>query len=282
MNDYINLERCVTGFSLDNQYIDCISNDSVIKIDRDTKKVVHSTKLFKKEGFSRDLIANDNFLFIRDFFTLYILDKVDYSCISTIQLGTDLKTDICGMTIDKNNIYACIRNGKISVIDIDKHTIKGTYQILHGSVWDLRSYNNILIGGSVNGELFFLDNSKLVIRNKLLLGTQNIGSVLLHENYVYAAGQDKALYIVDISSRKCIKKKRNVHNRMFDCAAIYKDVIITISYPLSVISFWDKDTLEFKRSITIPLRLSGRTVLENDTLYIASRNINGIVSLNLN
>lgn len=282
MNEYVNFNKCVTGFSLDNQYIDCISNDSVIKIDRNTKKVVHSTKLFQKEGFSRDLIANDNFLFIRDFYTLYILDKVDYSCKSTIQLGTDLKTDICGMTIDKNNIYACIRNGKISVIDIDNHTIKGTYQISCGSIWDLHSYNNILIGGSVNGELFFLDNSELVISNKLLLGKQNIASILLHENVVYAAGQDKALYLVDISSRECIKKKNNVHNRMFDCVGIYKDLIITISYPLSLISFWDKDTLEFKKSITIPLKLSGRTVLENDTLYIASRNINGIVSLDLN
>lgn len=33
--------------------------------------------------------------------------------------------------------------------------------------------------------------------------------------------------------------------------------------------------------LNIPLKLSGRTVIEHDTLYLASKNINGIISFDL-
>ncbi len=281
MNYLINLEKCVTGFCLDRQFIDCISNDSLFKIDRQTKEIVCSTKLFKKEGFSRNLIANDELLFIRDFYTLYILDKKNYSCVSTLQLGANLSSDICGMTIDEKNIYACMRNGSITVIDIRNLTIQGMYRISDGSIWDLHAYNNILIGGNVEGKLLFIDKIKMEPVASILLCKQNIGKLSLHKNYLYAAGQDKALYLVDIVSGECIAKKRNAHKRMFDCVGIYNDFIITISYPCNEISFWNKETLELVWSINIPLSLAGRTIIENDTLYIASRNINGIILFDL-
>lgn len=281
MNDYVNLKKCVTGFSLDNDYVHCISDDSIIKIDRHTKEVVYSTKLFKKEGFSRNLIANDKSLFIRDFYTLYIIDKQDYSKVSILQLGTDLSSDICGMTIDKNNIYTCIRNGQLRIIDINSHTIKGSYHISPASIWGLGTYKNLLIGGSVDGKILFVDNSKFEILKTISLSKQNIGSISIHNNYLFAASQDKALYLVDIISGECIVKKRKVHNRMFDCVGIYKDNFITISYPSREIAFWNKETLELNKLINIPLKLSGRAVLENDMLYIASRNINGIISLDM-
>lgn len=281
MNYLITVDKCVTGFSVDNQFIDMISNDSVIKIEKETKEIVCSTKLFKKEGFSRNLIANDKFLLIRDFCTLYILDKINYSCISTFQLGTDLSTDICGMTIDENNIYACIRNGSIIVIDIPSLTIKGQYNVSSSSIWDISSYHNILIGGNVEGKLLLIDKLKMEPINSILLSKQNIGTVFIHKQYVYAAGQDKTLYLVDIDQGECISKKRNAHKRMFDCVGIYKDLFITISYPCSEISFWNKETLEFVQSINIPLSLSGRTFIDNNLMYVASRNINGIISLDL-
>lgn len=68
---------------------------------------------------------------------------------------------------------------------------------------------------------------------------------------------------------------------MFDCVGIYNDHIITISYPCSEIAFWNKETLKLESTINIPLKLSGRTVIEHDTLYLASKNINGIISFDL-
>jgi hypothetical protein len=55
MNYLVNLEKCVTGFCIDDHFVDCISNESVYKIDKHTKEIIYSKKLFKKEGFSRNL-----------------------------------------------------------------------------------------------------------------------------------------------------------------------------------------------------------------------------------
>ncbi|WMJ88947.1 hypothetical protein [Anaerocolumna sp. MB42-C2] len=281
MNYFITMNKCVTGFRVDNQFIDCISNDSVFKIDKQTKEIVYSTKLFKKEGFSRNLISNHELLIIRDFYTLYILDKNNYSCVSTFQLGTDLRTDICGMTMDETNIYACIRNGSIIVIELSNLTIKGVYHVSSSSIWDIKVYSNVLIGGNVEGNLLLIDKIKMEPMTSMILGKQNIGSISLQKNKVYAAGQDKTLYFVDLEHRTCITNKRNVHKRMFDCVGIYNNFFITISYPCSEISFWNKETLEFVGSINIPLSLSGRTFIEDNILFVASRNINGIISLDL-
>ena len=281
MNYLVNLEKCVTGFCIDNQFVDCISDESIYKIDKYTKEIICSTKLFKKEGFSRNLIANDNLLIIRDFYTLYILDKNSYTILSILQLGTDLSSDICGMTIDEMNIYTCMRNGSINVIDIKNFTVQEITHLSSTSIWGLHNYNDILVGTNVGGELLFINKTKMELNKSIPLSKQNIGSFLLDMNYVYVACQDKTIYLVDITSGKCISKKRNAHKKMFDCVGIYKNYIITISYPCSEITFWNKDTLEMESIINIPLRLSGRTIIDNDTLHIASRNINGIISLDL-
>lgn len=69
---------------------------------------------------------------------------------------------------------------------------------------------------------------------------------------------------------------KNVHKKMFDCAGIYENNLITISYPCSEIAFWNKDTLEKVKVINTPLKLSGRTHIEKDSMYLSSRNILGI------
>lgn len=69
---------------------------------------------------------------------------------------------------------------------------------------------------------------------------------------------------------------------MFKCIGVYGDMLITVSYPCSEIAFWDKETLEKRKAITVPLRLPGRAHIEDDSLYIASRNILGIDRIRLN
>ena len=56
---------------------------------------------------------------------------------------------------------------------------------------------------------------------------------------------------------------------------------MTVSHPCSDIAFWDKDTLEKLWVLQVPLKLSGRTYIEGDDLYISSRNILGIDIINL-
>ena len=74
---------------------------------------------------------------------------------------------------------------------------------------------------------------------------------------------------------------KHVHKKMFVCAGIYKDMLITVSYPCSEIAFWNKETLEKKKMIHTPLKLSGCLHIEDEYMYICSRNILGIDRLKL-
>lgn len=66
---------------------------------------------------------------------------------------------------------------------------------------------------------------------------------------------------------------KKAHVKMFDCAGLYKDSLITVSYPCGEIAFWNKDTLERMKEIRVPLKLSGNTYIDSDKMYISSRNI---------
>ncbi len=57
---------------------------------------------------------------------------------------------------------------------------------------------------------------------------------------------------------------------------------MTVSYPCSEIALWNKDTLEKIKVLNTPLKLSGHTYIENNFMYICSRNILGIDKIKLN
>lgn len=191
-----------------------------------------------------------------------------------------MKSDICGITFDKDNIYASIRNGSVAVIN-RKTFENNIYKIFDYSLWNLESYNDNLISGTTNGKLLIIDKNDMVIKNSIDIGKQNIGTIIIDKNSVYTAGQDKKLSKIDLKELKCKALRRNAHIRMFDCIGIYGNTVITISYPSSEIGFWDKETLDLIKTIKIPLSLTGRTFIENDCLYISSRNIQGIILFHL-
>ena len=169
--------------------------------------------MFKKEGFARNLLANNDSLFIKDFCSLHIVNRNDFEYKKVLELGKDLSSDICGMAIDEKNIYACIRNDSITVIDIKKLEIKGNYQISNGSFWDLRIFNDSLVGGNVNGELIFINKNNMKNENTIVLNNQNIHNIVVDNNRIYAAGQNKTIYIVDGNNYSCINQKRNAHKK---------------------------------------------------------------------
>ena len=281
MEYLINTDKCVTGFFLDKNSVDYVSNRNIYKMDRKSGNIIKTAELFKKEGFARDLLANNELLFIKDFCSLHIVNKHEYNTKKVLELGTDLRSDICGMVIDEKNIYVCIRNGSITVIDMNEMEIKGNYQISNGSFWDIHVFADYLVGGNVNGELIFIDKKSMKIKDTIILNNQNIHNIVIDNNLIYAAGINKTIYIVDANQFNCINKKRNVHRKMFNCVGVYKKDLITVSYPCSEISFWNKETLEHKKTINIPLNLFGRTYIEKNKLYISSKNIMGIVVCNL-
>ena len=117
MEHMAQLGGIVTGFHVEEHYIDCMCGKNLVKIDKYSKEIVCHKPFFEKEGLSRKLTADDEQIFVYDFCTLYVLGQKNYELIGKWQLGNDLSSDICGMAVDSNTIYCSIRNGKIITID---------------------------------------------------------------------------------------------------------------------------------------------------------------------
>lgn len=272
--------KIVTGFNITAQCIDCMCGKNFIKIDKNTKDLICQKTVFEKDGLSRKLTADDEKIYVYDFCTLYVIDQKSYELLGKWQLGHDLSSDICGIAVDNDTIYCSIRNGKIITLDKQSYLIK-EYIVSESSMWSIKIYGSNLICGTVDGNLLLLDKSTLSIEKRLVLGKKNIGSLYINEKNLYAAGHDGKLFKIGMSNFEVETSVKNAHQKMFACAGICENMIATVSFPCSEITLWNKDTLEKIKVISTPLKLSGCTHIENNFMYISSRNISGIDRLAL-
>lgn len=280
MEHIAELGEIVTGFNITEQCIDCMCGKKLVKIDKYSRNIVCQQTVFKKEGLSRKLIADDKQIFVYDFCTLYVLWQKDYELLGKWQLGNDLSSDICGMAVDKDTIYCSVRNGKIITLDRRSHLLK-EFIVSESSMWSIKTCDKYMICGTVDGELLILDRSTFSIEKKLVLGRKNIGSLYIDGETLYAASHDGKLFKIDMKNFEINSLTKNAHKKMFNCAGIYENMLVTVSFPCSEIALWNKDTLEKIREICTPLKLSGCTHIENDLMYISSRNILGIDRIRL-
>ena len=280
MEHIAELGGIVTGFNVTEQCIDCMCGKNLVKIDKYSRDIICQKTIFEKEGLSRKLTADDEQIFVYDFCTLYVLNQKNYELLGKWQLGNDLSSDICGMAVDNDTIYCSIRNGKIITLDRKSYLIK-EFIVSESSMWSIKIYGPYLVCGTVDGKLLLLDKSNLSIEKELVLGKKNIGSLYIDGETLYAAGHDGKLFKISLRNFEVETSMKNVHKKMFDCAGICEDMLVTISYPCSEIALWNKDTLEKIKVINTPLKLSGRTHIENNFMYISSRNILGIDRIKL-
>lgn len=280
MEHVAELGGIVTGFHVTEQCIDCMCGKDLLKIDKHSRDIICQRTVFEKEGLSRKLIADDERIFIYDFCTLYVFNQKNYELLGKWQLGNDLSSDICGMAVDNKTLYCSIRNGKIITLDKQSYLMKA-FIVSESSMWSMKTYDQSLICGTVDGKLLLLDKSTLSIEKNLVLGKKNIGSLYIDGDTLYAASHDGKLFKIGMRNFEVEASMKNVHRKMFACAGICKDMLVTISYPCSEIALWNKDTLEKIKVMDTPLKLSGRTHIENDLMYISSRNILGIDKIKL-
>ena len=280
MEHIAELGGIVTGFNVTEHCIDCMCGKNLVKIDKHSREIIYQRTVFEKEGLSRKLAADDEYIFVYDFCTLYVLRQKDYGLIGKWRLGNDLSSDICGITFDDDSVYCSVRNGKIITVDRQLYLIK-EFIVYPSSMWSIKTYGSCLICGTVDGKVLLLDKSTLFIEKELVLGKKNIGSLHIDGETLYAAGHDGKLFKISIRNFEVESSVKNVHKKMFDCAGTYADMLVTVSYPCSEIAFWNKDTLEKIKVMNVPLKLSGRTYIENDFMYISSRNILGIDRIKL-
>lgn len=281
MEHMVELGGIVTGFNVTEQCIDCMCGKNLIKIDKRSRDIIFQKTVFEKEGLSRRLTADDEQIFVYDFCTLYVLSQKNYELLGKWQLGNDLSSDICGMAVDNDTIYCSIRNGKMITLDRQLYLVK-EFIVSESSMWSIKIYDPYLVCGTVDGKLLLLDKSTLSIEKKLVLGKKNIGSLYIDGETLYAASHDGKLFKISMRNFEIETSMKNVHKKMFVCAGIYEDMLVTVSYPCSEIAFWNKDTLEKIKVMNTPLKLSGRTHIENNFMYISSRNILGIDKIKLN
>lgn len=275
MEHIAELGGIVTGFHVTERCIDCMCGRDLIKIDRHSREILCRKTVFEKEGLSRKLVADDEWIYIYDFCTLYVLSQTDYSLLGKWQLGSDLSSDICGIAVDSDTIYCSIRNGKMVTLDKRSHLVK-EFAVSESSMWSVKPYGQHLICGTVGGKVLLLDKSTLSIAKELVLGKKNIASLCVDGETLYAASHDGKLFKIDMESFEIEASAKKAHKKMFACAGLYKDMLITVSFPCSEIAFWNKETLEKIKVMNVPLQLSGQTYIEDDFMYISSRNILGI------
>ena len=281
MEHLVELNGIVTGFHVAEHCIDCMCGKDLLKINKHSREIIYQKTVFEKEGLSRKLIADDEQIFIYDFCTLYVLNQKNYELLGKWQLGSDLSSDICGIAVDHDTIYCSIRNGKIITLDKRSHLVK-EFIVSESSMWSIKTYGQYLICGTVDGKLLLLDKSTLSIEKNLVLGKKNIGSLYIDGETLYAASHDGKLFKIGIKSFETEASMKNVHKKMFVCAGICDNMLITVSYPCSEIALWNKGTLEKVKIVNTPLKLSGCTHIDNNFMYISSRNILGIDRIQLN
>lgn len=274
------LDAPVLGFSLQGDYIDCLCGKKLQRLEKESGNLIYERGIFEKEGLARNMCVDNGQIFISDFCTLYAFSQERYELLDQWQLGEDLSSDICGMAMDKNTVYCSIRNGRLITVDRASF-LRREYAVSDSSMWSLKIYDSYLLCGTVAGQLLLLDRETLAVQKKLLLGKQNIRSLFVSDKILYAAGQDKKLYKISLPDLEVMDVKRNVHKKMFDCAGLCGNAIVTVSFPCSEIALWNKNTLEKVGEIPVPLKLSGCTHIDGEKMYISSRNIDGIVSIML-
>lgn len=212
---------------------------------------------------------------------LYIFNQNNYELLGKWQLGMDLSSDICGMMIDKHTIYCSIRNGMIITIDRNSYK-KKEFRVSDSSIWSIKAYENHLVCGTVNGKVLILNNTTFAVEKEFELSRKNIRSLCIDHEILYVASQDKKLIKINLENLKVDHIKRNVHKRMFECVGLYDDMLVTVSYPSCEICLWDREILEKRKEIQVPLKLGGNTYIDQDYLYLSSRNILGINRICLN
>lgn len=274
------LEAPVLGFSIQGDHIDCLCGKKLLKVGKESGNLISSREIFEKEGLARILCANNGQIFISDFCTLYAFRQDNYELLDKWQLGENLSSDICGITADEDTVYCSIRNGKLVTVNRASFQHR-EYVISDSSMWNMKVYGRYLLCGSVDGQLLMLDKEMMTVQKRIYLGKQNIRSLFIDNQTLYAASQDKKLYKISLPDLEVMDIKRNVHKKMFNCAGLYRDMIVTVSFPCSEIILWNKNTLEKTSEISIPLKLSGCTYIDGKQLYISSRNIDGIVTISL-
>ena len=269
----------VVGFCLHDDKCFLLCGNDLIKADAKTGNIEKQKKIFAKDGKSRLIRTNGNVIAVSDFCTLSVYDADKFEKLFEKELGDDLTSDLCGLSADESALYACIRNGGLVKIALSDFSQSSTV-IGNASSWSLAVWEDKLYAGTVDGKLLMLDKNTLKTEATLQVSRQNVKSLYRSGSTLYAAGQDKKLYVIDLGTFSLVRKTAGIHPMMFDVIGEKDGILYTVSHPASEISGWDKNGAKVC-SLPYRLRLSGSSCIYEDAILISSRNINGVDRIEL-
>ena len=274
MSSFIETGAPVVCFCLYGGKCYMLCGNDLVQADALDGRIEQRKRIFEKDGKSRLIRTNGKIIAVSDFCTLSVFDADTLEKIHEAKLGDDLTDDICGLTADEDFLYVCIRNGGLTRIALSDFS---RFPVVIGaaSSWSLAIWENKLYAGTVDGKLLRFDRNSMEIEAALPLSRQNVKSLYRNGGTLYAAGQDKKLYAINLTSFEVVRKTSNVHPMMFDVIGVKDGVLYTVSHPACEISGWDESGRKVC-SMPYRLRLSGSSAVWGEAIYISSRNINGV------
>jgi hypothetical protein len=145
----------------------------------------------------------------------------------TWKLGENLSSDICAENDGDDKVYACIRRGKITVIDLENGIFK-QYPIFDFSMWNIISYGSEIYVGCVNGELIELNKNNMSIKKRKQIHIKNIYSFLIQKDIIYTASQDSSLIATDLKHLETILMVKKAIFNMLKILGIYETKLIKV------------------------------------------------------
>jgi len=270
------------GINMDisGKYIYIRNGKYLLKYDLVLLTEKNNVQVFKKDGKARSLFISNNNVYMRDFCNLYEIDCKSLEIKRTWKLGENLSSDICSAICNNNKVYACIRGGKIIVIDLKNGNIDD-HQISDSSMWDIIINDNCVYVCCVNGELIELNIKDMKITKRKEIHKKNIYSLYIQKEILYSLSQDMSLVATNINNFETILAKKKVIFNMSKILGIYGRNLITSNPNRNEITIWDTYNFDIKHTINFPTGgLNSKGVIMNKNIIYGS-NIDGIYKLNM-
>jgi WD40 repeat protein len=220
------------------------------------------SQIFKKDGKARSFFIQNSKIYLRDFCSLYELDCDTLETIRVWKLGEDLTSDICAETGDDDKVYACIRGGKITVIDLKSNKLK-QHIISDSSMWDIRIHNINVYLACVNGELVELNKGNMTISKKKQIHKKNIYKLLIHKDIIYSVSQDQSFIATGVKNFETIYMIKKAISNMSIIVGIYENNIVTSNPNKKEITIWDINGLKVKQILKFPTNRNGVYMKDN-------------------
>jgi outer membrane protein assembly factor BamB len=276
------IESQNTGLNMgiSNGHIYVRNGKYLFKYDLSTFTEIIKAQIFRKDGKARSFYFCNNRIYLRDFCDLYEINCDTLEIIRTWKLGENLSSDICAIIGNNYKVYACIRGGKITVIDLKNNNLK-QYSIINSSMWNIVIHNSNVYVSCVNGELIELDKDNMSIIRKNQIHKKNIYSLFIHKDILYTVSQDTFLKATDITHFETIFAIKKAVSNMSTILGIYENKMVTSNPNQNEITIWNTEDLSIVEKIKFPtggLNSNG-IIMKNNCIY--GSNQDGVYRLDI-